>query len=174
MSARQKNAIPTAGDLRAVTAGAHAAGGMASAYVTVEATIVAPEARMAAGGTTIEKVEAIAESQTAKQGLSQFSRASEFGIKSYNDLRKLTSGTGLDAHHIIEQRFAALLGKDAGDMSAVALTRAEHAAFTKAWRQAIPYGQGTANATVGQVRAAAQQIYKNYPELLKSAQNEFK
>jgi RHS repeat-associated protein len=171
MAARQKNAIPTAGDLRSVTAGAHAAGGMASAYITVEASIVAPEARMAAGGT---KVEIIAEGQTAKQGLSQFSRASEFGIKSYNDLRKLTSGTGLEAHHIIEQRFAALLGKDAGDMSAVALTRAEHAAFTKAWRQAIPYGQGTANATVEQVRAAAQQIYKNYPELLKSAQSEFK
>ena len=174
MDARRKNAIPTANDLGAVTAGAHAAGGMASAYITVEASIVAPEARMAAGGTTIEKAEIVAEGQTAKQGLSQFSRASEFGIKSYNDLRKLTSGTGLEAHHIIEQRFAALLGKDAGDMSAVALTRAEHAAFTKAWRQAIPYGQGTANATVEQVRAAAQQIYKNYPELLKSAQNEFK
>jgi hypothetical protein len=45
---------------------------------------------------------------------------------------------------------------------------AEHQAFTNAWRQVIPYGQGTANATRQQVLDAARQIYSRYPEILKA------
>ena len=56
----------------------------------------------------------------------------------------------------------------AGKMDAIALTVAEHQAFTKAWRQAIPYGEGTVNATKEQIANAARQIYKNYPEILRT------
>ena len=100
--------------------------------------------------------------------LRNFSRADEFGIKSYKDLRKLTKGTGLEAHHLIEQRFKGTLGFKAGDMASIALTKAEHQVFTNAWRQLIPYGQGTRNATPQQITNAAKRIYKDFPEILKA------
>ncbi len=110
----------------------------------------------------------------AQQGLSAFSRAADFGIKSINELRKLTKGEGLNAHHIIEERFATTLGLDPGKMSGIALTPEEHQVFTNAWRQAIGYiGDKnpitTANATREQIWAAAQEIYAKYPELLEAA-----
>ncbi len=71
----------------------------------------------------------------AKGGLSTFSSASEFGIKSYKSLQKLTKGTGLEAHHLIEKRFAKMLGVNPGEMVSVALTKAEHQSFTNAWRK---------------------------------------
>lgn len=81
---------------------------------------------------------------------------------------ELKKGQGLHAHHLIEQRFAKMLGVKPGDMASIALTPAEHQVFTNAWRQAIPLGQGTANATRDQVMNAAKQIYKEYPDILKS------
>jgi hypothetical protein len=51
-------------------------------------------------------------------------------------------------------------------MASIALTQTEHQAFTNAWRNAIPYGEGTINATREQVMNAAKQIYKEYPEIL--------
>ncbi|MEJ2042137.1 MAG: hypothetical protein P8X89_02560, partial [Reinekea sp.] len=106
--------------------------------------------------------------KVAKGGLSSFSRASEFGIQSYKDLKKLTKGTSLEAHHLVEQRFAKMLGVKPGDMASIALTKAEHQVFTNAWRKAIPYGQGTANATRELVMEKAKDIYSGYPEILKS------
>ena len=72
----------------------------------------------------------------------------------------------MDAHHLIEQRFAGVMGESAGDMASVAVTKVEHQVFTNGWRQAIPYGEGTANATPAQIRGAASQIYANYPDIL--------
>jgi hypothetical protein len=43
-------------------------------------------------------------------------------------------------------------------MTSVAVTKAEHQVFTNAWRQAIPYGEGTANATPLQIENAARQM----------------
>ncbi len=97
-----------------------------------------------------------------------FERAGEFGLKGYNELQKLTKGTGLDAHHLIEKRFAATLGLKEGEMTAIALTKAEHQALTNAWRQAIPYGKGTDNATKAEIESVAREIYKSYPEILKA------
>ena len=97
------------------------------------------------------------------------SRAGQFGIQPYNHLTRALKGTGLQAHHLIEQRFADVLGQNARQMASVALTKAEHQAFTNAWRSAIPYGrQGTANATRQQVLDAARQIYSGHPELLRA------
>lgn len=53
-------------------------------------------------------------------------------------------------------------------MSSIALTRAEHQVFTNAWRAAIPYGQGTLNATREQIYTAARQVYSNYPQILRA------
>jgi hypothetical protein len=109
-----------------------------------------------------------------KIGLNAFTRAAEFGVRSYNDLSKALSGTGLRAHHIIEQRFAERLGLDPNLMQSVALTPEEHQVFTNLWRAEIGYsnsGQAitTLNATKEQIWAAAQKIYAQYPELLEAA-----
>jgi len=98
-------------------------------------------------------------------GLEGFEHAATYGIKSYNTLRGLVKGTGLEVHHLVEKRFAKLLEISPGKMKSIALTPEEHAVFTKAWRQAIPYGQGTVNATKQQVAAAARKIYENYPAI---------
>src|SRR5690606_19837283 len=87
----------------------------------------------------------------AARGLGALSQAGKYGIQPYNQLTKALKGTGLQAHHLVEQRFAGVLGQNARQMASVAVTKAEHQAFTNAWRQAIPYGQGTANATRQQV-----------------------
>ena len=73
-------------------------------------------------------------------GFGNLSKASEFGIKSYNALRKQLKGTGLQAHHIIEQRLVKHLGINVGEMLSVAVTPAEHQKFTNAWREIFKYG----------------------------------
>ena len=80
----------------------------------------------------------------------------------------MLKGTGLFAHHLIEKRFAGIMGQKAGKMVSVAVTRAEHQVFTNAWCAAIPYGHGTANAKSDQVLNAARQIYQNYPKIRKA------
>ena len=87
------------------------------------------------------------------------SRAAEFGIKPYNELKKLIKGTGLQAHHLIEQRFKL------GHQISVAVTKAEHQVFTNAWRQLLPYGK---TYTLNQVWSAAKQVYAKYPALLEA------
>lgn len=104
---------------------------------------------------------------------SSFSRASEFGIRPYSELKGLTAGEGLNAHHLIEKRFANTLGISPSEMPSVALTPAEHAIFTQSWRQTIPYGNGTVNATIEQIEAAARQIYQNHSDLLEASLKTF-
>jgi RHS repeat-associated protein len=115
--------------------------------------------------------EAQAAGQVTQQGLNAFAKAAEFGIKSYDKLKELTKGTGLEAHHLIEQRFAKGLGLQAGKIPSVALTPEEHRMFTNAWRSTIGYNGDnrlitTANATLEDIWAAAQKIYADSPELL--------
>ena len=123
-------------------------------------------AEAAAAGTAATTAGAV-----ASRGLNVFSRASEFGIRSYNQLRIMTSGTGLQAHHLIEERFAERLGLKAGEIPSIALTAQEHQAFTNVWRQYVGYDNmksaiTTSTATLEDVWLAAQRIYEQYPELL--------
>lgn len=69
----------------------------------------------------------------------------------------------LQAHHLIEQRFAGVLGQNARQALSVAVTPAEHQAFTNAGRAAISYGAGTAHVTEAQIMGAARKIYADYP-----------
>jgi len=75
-------------------------------------------------------------------------------------MTKALKGTGLQAHHIIEERFGLKI------TSSTAVTKAEHQAFTNAWRKLLPYGK---KYTTKQIWNAAQQVYKNYPALLEAA-----
>lgn len=112
-------------------------------------------------------------SRAAIGSLNSFSQAGKYGIQAYGKLAKTIKGTGLEAHHLIEKRFAATLGVKIKEMSSIALTKAEHKIFTKAWRDLIPYKNSkaavtTVNATVADIKKAAKEIYKNYPEITKS------
>jgi RHS repeat-associated protein len=118
--------------------------------------------------------EVTATGQVAQQGLNAFSRAAEFGIRSSKDLREAIRGTGLQAHHIIPQRFAERLELSLGEMPSVALTPEEHQAFTNTWRNAIGYFNSsnplnTLTATPQDIWIKAQEIYAKYPELLEAA-----
>jgi RHS repeat-associated protein len=106
--------------------------------------------------------------RAARKGIALFKVASKFGIKPYKELRKLTAGKGLRAHHLIEKRFAVLFGQKQDDMLAIALTPAEHQAFTNSWRHVIPYGTPIKELTRQRVVQEAHKIYKDYPEILQA------
>lgn len=110
--------------------------------------------------------------------LSQFTHAGKFGFGSYDSLRGAVistfgKGSGLQVHHLIEKRFAGVLGERAGEMTSIVLTRGEHEAFTAAWRREIGHVTDnvpitTANATVSQIQDAARRVYANHPEILRA------
>jgi len=85
--------------------------------------------------------------------------------------------TGLQMHHLIEQRFAPALGQTAAQARqwlSVAVTPEEHQIFTNNWRSAIGYINSnnpinTATATANNIWAAAQRIYADYPAMLDAA-----
>ncbi|WP_019502247.1 SpvB/TcaC N-terminal domain-containing protein [Pseudanabaena sp. PCC 6802] len=109
--------------------------------------------------------------EVTEVGLQSFTHAEKYGIKPYKELKKLLEGTKLEAHHLIEKRFAKILGISANKIESIALTKTEHQLFTNAWRQAIGYvGDtniiNTANVTKEQILNAARNIYKEYPYIL--------
>ena len=106
----------------------------------------------------------IAEMSASKVPLSSFQHASQYGFGTYNNLRGMTKGMGVQVHHLIEKRFAKVLGVNQGDMLSIVLTKGEHQVFTNAWRKAIPYGT---KANKQQIMREARYIYKDYPEILK-------
>jgi hypothetical protein len=116
--------------------------------------------------------------------LNQFEKAAEFGVDSYNALRKNVldtygTGSGLEVHHLIEQRFADTMGLKSGDMPSIVLTKDEHKSFTAAWRKEIGYDNSgskvvTSSASPEQILDAARNVYKDYPELLKVIEEAYK
>ncbi len=115
----------------------------------------------------------IIQARTTTSNFQALSKASQFGVQEYSALRTTIQGSGLQAHHLIEQRFAKALGESTKTMSSIAVTPAEHQIFTNAWRQAIPYSSSksllnTDTATKAQIEAAARNIYADYPEILKA------
>ena len=105
--------------------------------------------------------------------------AGKYGINTASTLRstviaQLGRGSGLQVHHLIEQRFANILGQNADDMLSIVVTKPEHDIFTAAWRSEIGLNGWvrstvtTNTATKQIIENAARKIYKNYPEILKA------
>ena len=92
-----------------------------------------------------------------------------YGIDTYNNLRKVTKGTRLERHHIVEKRLANVLNVKPGDMLSVVLTPEEHQIFTKRWREQIPYGTAYEELTKADIWNAAKKVYYDYPDLLEIA-----
>ncbi len=76
----------------------------------------------------------------------------------------------MEAHHIIEKRLVQYLDIATDTMLSVALTKEEHQKFTNAWRAWFPYGMDYSKLTIAELWDAAQEIYKDYPELLDAAE----
>lgn len=95
---------------------------------------------------------------------------SEKITQTYNELRKVFAGSGLEVHHIVEKRFAPVVGyaNKTGSMLSVALTKSQHREFTNAWRGAIGYG-ASKTATIDEIWEAAKTVYRNHPALLEAA-----
>lgn len=106
-------------------------------------------------------------------GIAKLLHASKFGIGSYKSLKAINSIAGTQVHHLIEKRFASLLGQNADDMLSIVVTQSEHQVFTNAWRAEIGYNGSksvltTGAATLNDVENAARKIYKDYPDILKA------
>jgi hypothetical protein len=128
--------------------------------------------------------------ESLKNPISSFASlkyAQKFGIQPYEglvqifkDLKWTRTGKGVEFHHLIEVRFANVkgvaewLGSKTNKWKCIVVeaNQAEHYPFfTKAWRQKIGYNIDkvpitTANATLQDIKNAAREIYKNYPEIL--------
>ena len=116
--------------------------------------------------------------------LKDFEKAADFGVDTYKNLRKQVlskygKNSGLEVHHLIEQRFAEKLGVSASDMPSIVLTKAEHKKFTDAWRKEIGYNGSsskfiTLNVDQDKILDSARKIYADYPEILKVIEEAFK
>ena len=102
--------------------------------------------------------------RVAEGPLSAFEHAGVFGFDSYKNLRSaLGTGSGLHVHHLIEKRFAGVVGQNSREMLSIVLTETEHAEFTRSWRELIPCGT---QATKNEVENAARVVYKDHPDIL--------
>lgn len=102
------------------------------------------------------------------KGYGNLSRAGEFGIDTYSALKKkVGTGSGLQVHHLIEQRFASAFKAHPNKMPSIVLKPHEHQAFTNAWNAAYPRGRTVYRDLQPQeVMDKARGIYANYPAIL--------
>ncbi len=97
--------------------------------------------------------------------------AKDGAILSYSLVKKAVNGLGEEAHHLIEKRFAKVMGEKASEMLATGVTKAEHQVFTNKWRALIPYGEGTLKAAEAgreYVMKAAAKVYAEHPAIMRA------
>lgn len=119
----------------------------------------------------IEGASGLGRDRLEKATVLQTVRASigRYGIHPYTVLRRAIRRTGLQSHHLIEKRFAEILGLKASEIPSIVLSKDAHLVFTNLWRKAIPYGEDTANATKQGIMVAVEKVYNDFPELFDQA-----
>lgn len=161
--------------IKAARAGSKGAATVAAASAgRVVAHHVVESAAESAAKTAVQAtVKATAKSAARRFKLAdKFKYYNEFGIGSYNALRKSVlstfgKGSELQVHHIVEQRFAKALGiQNTGKMPSIVVTRDEHQVLTNAWRKAIPYLKDYKAVSIDDVRRAAAEVYADLPEMM--------
>ncbi len=63
-------------------------------------------------------------------------------VDAYSSLTKQYKGTGMEAHHIIEQRLAKPYNVNTNKMPSIAIDKFVHRKYTNEWRKQIAYGSG--------------------------------
>jgi len=89
--------------------------------------------------------------------------AEEIGI--YKEVVEVANPIGEEGHHLLQKRFACLLGEAAGAMLAAQVDPNIHQLYDNLWNDEIPYGT-TSCATTEDVIAAALEIYDEDPAVL--------
>jgi hypothetical protein len=150
--------------------------GIVAGMSTAAATSAAVTGGTAAATATTTVMTAMGGDPTDElRGISQaygnLAHAARYGIQAANHLQRTLAKTGLQAHHLVEQRFEKALNMSLKNSPAVAVTPKEHQMFTNAWRSAIGYSNSTNSvntltANVDDIWKAAQDIYHNHPLLL--------
>jgi len=78
-------------------------------------------------------------------------------IMAYKDLKKVTKGLDLQAHHLIEKRFASTLGMKQNNMLSIAIDKNTHQKITNLMREKMPYGK---SYTQQQIWERTRDVYK--------------
>jgi hypothetical protein len=86
----------------------------------------------------------------------------------YSDMKKVTKGYNhaIETHHLVPQALSGLLGTKADDMASVVLDLGTHTEYSTAWN-AVLDGIRASENKIEAIRDAAQEIYKDAPDLLK-------
>ncbi len=145
--------------------------------INTAATATTTASGLCADGNCINEASTFGNGASGAYG--DLSQAAEHGIKAYRELRKATTGTGLQVHHLVERRFANLLRlttSQSGSIPSVVVTPEEHQVFTNEWRSVIGYVNSISNintskATYQDVYSAVNRIYQNYPVLLEESRH---
>ncbi|MEL7567918.1 MAG: RHS repeat-associated core domain-containing protein, partial [Dehalobacterium sp.] len=88
-------------------------------------------------------------------------------VMSYKYLKPIVKGTGLETHHLIEKRFAKILGINANEIMSIAIDPKLHDEITAAIRKEIGYSLDlskklrTTNATAQDIWDALEKVYTN-------------
>jgi hypothetical protein len=95
---------------------------------------------------------------------------------SYKQLKQLVKGLkGIEIHHLIEKRFAALFSCKPNDFFSIALTPEMHRIITNRWRnlhklddayEYFAYGSNYSLITYEQMVSAVKEVYYDMPEIL--------
>jgi hypothetical protein len=123
------------------------------------------------GGRAVKLAAKGAELANKAADISKFVQDGGILVDSYSALRKGLKGTGLQAHHLIEKRFADILGIAPNDMLSVALTKEQHQIYTNRWRTLITYGKK--GLTKEYIMDIAKQVYYDAPDLLRLVESAY-
>jgi hypothetical protein len=108
--------------------------------------------------------------EATSRAIQEAGRAGEL-LGRYSKVKAAVKDMGLEAHHLVEKRFAKTLGVKQRDMLSVALTKEQHRIYTKRWRKEIGYGFGTKTAKYKKIVNAVDKIYHDNEALRQATHN---
>jgi hypothetical protein len=92
-------------------------------------------------------------------------------IGRYSKVKAAVKGTKLEVHHLVEKRMAPALNVNKNKMLSVALTKTQHAEYTRRWRKAIEYGTDYENLEVGKIVDVVNNVYHDNEGLRRATLN---
>ena len=101
--------------------------------------------------------------------------AKNLTIGTYKSLDKLFKGQKagkIEIHHIVEKRFANIVGKPKNEMAAVAIDKKLHKIITKRFRAECPPGTDYSKMSRKKLRNIVKKVYRDMPALKEIALKE--
>lgn len=107
--------------------------------------------------------------------ISDLKTAKNLTVGTYKSLNKIFKGQKygrIEIHHIVEKRFATVVGKSQSEIASVAIDKKLHQTITKRFRQACPIGTDYSRLSKKQLRNIVKKVYRDMPALKKIALEE--